>query len=47
MLALPPRNILLLAYYCEDVTLRGNVDSFSFLNKITITEQPNLHLHVV
>ncbi len=32
----------MLAYYDEDRTLRGNVDNFSFLNKMTITEQPNL-----
>ncbi len=42
MLALLPSYILLLAYYYEDITLLGNVDNFSFLNKITIMEQPNL-----
>ncbi len=36
MLALLLSYILLLAYYYDDITLRGNADNFSFLNKIKI-----------
>lgn len=42
MLALLLSYILLLVCYYEDITLPGNVDNFSFLNKITITKQLNL-----
>ncbi len=43
MLALLLSCILLLANYYEDRTLElRNIDNFSFLNKMTVTDQPSL-----